>query len=278
LGTKVENVILLASKPHKVTEGDIKALLHLLNFDKIQAWATTCILVQLAKHFYENDIFQHRSIQGFIQSLKQQWKRKTDDNHHHHGEFKSSYHCTIALKLVKYRTFAEQFAIDEDFMEIMTNIIIQDCDILNFDAFLLLLTLRQHKNVRNIFYQKYTKISMKNILKRISLKVIHNTKLVQLKIEWCLHIILNMLDLSLQSKDMLAKQIIDEGGDDIVLGIFDYFFTNESIHYTITKQLFSILEGFAIQKEGEAIIIKHVHLLLQSFIGVNKHDSHIHDG
>jgi hypothetical protein len=37
------------------------------------------------------------------------------------------------------------------------------------------------------------------------------------------------------------------------------------------------LEGFAKQKEGEAIIIKYVHLLLQSFIGVSKHDSHIHD-
>jgi hypothetical protein len=74
---------------------------------------------------------------------------------------------------------------------------------------------------------------------------------------------------------MLAMQIIDKGGDDIVLGIF-HFFTNGKTYYKNIELLFLILEGFTKQKEGEAIIIKHVHLLLQFFIGVN--DCHIRDG
>ncbi|CAK9877273.1 unnamed protein product [Sphagnum jensenii] len=268
LGSEAENAILLASQPHKVTQKDVNALFHLLNFDKIRAWAAACILARLAKHFYGDDILQHRSIQGFIQNLKHQWKIVTPD-----GKDNSYYICKIALMLVKYSTFAEQFAIDEDFMEIMTNIIMQ-----NFfqrkhyhtkEILLLLFTLNQHKNVRNIFYQKYTKISMKNILKQISLVLIHETKFFQPTsddIVW--HLVFEWLNLSLQYEDM-AMQIIDKGDDDIVLGIFCYFFTNVSISHDKTKVLFSILEGFAKQKEGEAIIIKHVHLLLRVFIGVH---------
>jgi hypothetical protein len=50
---------------------------------------------------------------------------------------------------------------------------------------------------------------------------------------------------------MLAIQIIDEGGDDFVLGVFDYFFTNGSTFDTdspfdyVTELLFSILERLA---------------------------------
>jgi DNA-binding ferritin-like protein (Dps family) len=181
--------------------------------------------------------------------------------------------------LVKYSTFAEQFAIDEDFMEIMTNIIIQDLFRRNFsgtfDTLLLLFTLCQHKNVRNIFYQNYTKISMKNILKQISLSLIHEMKLVQSMNEtWSWHGLFRILNLSLQYEDMLAMQIIDKGGDDIVLGIFHYFFTIGQIDYKNIELLFSILEGFAKQKEGEAIIIKHVHLLVRvcvpAYDGVSK--------
>jgi len=281
LETKAANAILLASQPHKVTRKDVIALFRLLNFDKIRAWAAACILARLAKHFYADDILQH-SIQGFIQNLKHQWKIVTPD-----GEDNSYYICHIALMLVKYRTFAEQFAIDEDFMEIMTNIIMQKFFQRNFfhieDTLLLLFTLSQHKNVRNIFYQKYTKISMKNVLKQISLSLIHETKLVQPMNKVRSWYLFRILKLSLQYEDMLAMQIIDKGGDDIVLGIFHYFFTNGSIFfangpifYENTKLLFSILEGFAKQKEGEAIIIKHVHLLLRLSIGV--HDDHIHNG
>jgi len=149
LETKAENVILLASQPHKMTQGDINVLLHLLNYDKVRTWAAVCILAQLAKHFYEDDIFQHINIQGFIQNWKHQWKEitqgfiqnckpkwkeRTHDDNFCHACFhsivsqlqKHAYLCSIAYKLVKYRTFAEQFAIDEDFMEIVTNIIIQN--------------------------------------------------------------------------------------------------------------------------------------------------------
>ncbi|CAM6076324.1 unnamed protein product [Sphagnum tenellum] len=270
LGSEAENAILLASQPHKVTQKDVNALFHLLNFDKIRAWAAACILARLAKHFYGDDILQHRSIQGFIQNLKHQWKIVTP-----YGEDNSYYICSIALMLVKYRTFAEQFAIDEDFMEIMTNMIMQN--FFHIIILLLLFTLSQHKNVRNMFYQNYTKISMKNILTQISLRLIHETKLVLPMNDDCSwRNVFYMLNLSLQYEDMLAMQIIDKGGDDIVLGIFHYFFTNGQIPSYDTELLFSILEGFTKQKEGEAIIIKHVHLLLQFFIGVN--DCHIRDG
>jgi hypothetical protein len=280
LGTKAENAILLASQPHKVTQEDINALLHILNSDKIRAWAAACILSQLAEHFYEDDILQHRSIQGFIQNLKQQWKRLPDDY-----ECDGYYPRAMALKLVKYSSFAEQFAIDEDFMEIVTNVIMHNRFWFKSDTLLLLFTLNQHKNVRNIFYQKYTKITMKNILKQISSKLTHETKLV-LPINVC-HSrmdVFHMWDLSLQYEDMLAMQIIDECGDDIVLGIFDSFFTFQNsimtnvpppvvptkypTHNEIIKLLFLILDGLAKRKEGEAIIIKHVHLLLRCFFGV----------
>jgi hypothetical protein len=275
LGNEAENAILLASQPHKVTPKDVDALFHLLNFDKIRAWAAACILARLAKHFYGDDIFEHRSIQGFIQNLKHQWKIINPN-----GGDNSYYIYCIALKLVKYRTFAEQFAIDEDFMEIMTNIIMQNFFQRNIFhtryTLLLLFTLSQHKNVRNIFYRNYTKISMKNILKQISLRLIQETKLVQPMNEGSCYHLFHILELSLQYEDMLVMQIIDKGGDDIVLGIFHYFFTNGSIDRHNIQLLFSILEGFAKQKEGEAIIIKHVHLLLQFFIGVDI--SHIHHG
>ncbi|CAM6002457.1 unnamed protein product [Sphagnum balticum] len=274
LGSEAENAILLASQPHKVTQTDINALFCLLNFDKIRAWAAACILSRLAKHFYGDDILQH-SIQGFIQNLKPQWKIVTPYGMDFY------YICRITLMLVKYRTFAEQFAIDEDFMEIMTNIIIQNFFQRNFfrteDTLLLLFTLSQHKNVRNIFYQNYTKISMKNILEQISLRLIHETKLVQpMNEDHSWHRLFRILNLSLQYEDMLAMQIIDKGGDDIVLGIFHYFFTNVSISHDNTKLLFSILEGFTKQKEGEAIIIKHVHLLLR--LSIDVYDSYFRDG
>ncbi|CAK9877270.1 unnamed protein product [Sphagnum jensenii] len=275
LGSEPENAILLASQPHKVIRKDVNALFHLLNFDKIRAWAAACILARLAKHFYGDDILQHRSIKGFIQNLKHQWKIVTPNGH----QIYSSYVCSITFMLVKYSTFAEQFAIDEDFMEIMTNIIMQNFfHRIFFPALFLLLTLSQHKNVRNMFYQNYTKISMKNILKQISLRLIHEIKLVQPMNENCLwENILPMLNLSSQYEDMLAMHIIDKGGDNIVLEIFHYFFTNGQVYYkkirgmsSNLELLFSILEGFAKQKEGEAIIIKHVHLLLQLSIDVYK--------
>jgi hypothetical protein len=81
LGTEAQNAILLASQPHKVTEKNINALFHILNFDEIRAWAAACILARLAEHFYGDDILQHRSIQGFIQNLKQQWKIVTPNCH-----------------------------------------------------------------------------------------------------------------------------------------------------------------------------------------------------
>jgi len=281
LGSEAENAILLASQPHKVTQKDIKALFHLLNFDKRRAWAAACILARLAKHFYGDNILQH-SIQGFIQNLKHQWKIVTPD-----GDWVNGYYfCQIAFMLVKYSTFAEQFAIDEDFMEIMTNKIMQNFFQRNIfhtkDILLLLLTLSQHKNVRNMLYQNYTKISMKNILKQISLRLIHETKLVQpMNENYLWGYILPVLNLSLQYEDMLAMQIIDKGGEDIVLGIFHYFFTNGQIYYKNLKRLFSILEGFAKQKEGEAIIIKHVHLLLRLSINVYEDsyygDSYLYD-
>ncbi len=256
LGTKAENAILLASQPDKVTQGDVDALLHLLNFDKIRACPAAFILAQLAD-FYGDDILQHRSIQGFIQNLKHDWKTLNEDSNS-----KSSCHCHIALKLVKYRTFAEQFAIDKDFMEILTNIIIQS-RFGRFDTFNLLSKLSQHKN---IFYQTYTKISMKNILKQISSMLIQTLKSSGLK-----HVYY-MLDLSLRYED-LAMQIIDKGGDDIVLGIFHHLFKlqkklkikSKGVMVTIEPELFLILERLANRKEGEAIIIKHAHLLLRSF-------------
>jgi len=284
LGTEAENVILLASQPHKMTQGDINVLLHLLNYDKVRTWVAVCILAQLAKHFYEDDIFQHISIQGFIQNWKPKWKKRTHDD-----DFYREYLCFIAYKLVKYRTFVEQFAIDEDFMEIVTNIIIQNHSSLRSKSLLLLFKLSEHKNVRNIFYQKYTKISMKNILKQISSKLIHEIKLflvanlVQPKDVHCFKMsVFDISDLPLQYADMLAIQIIDEGGDDFVLGVFDYFFTNGSTFHAnspfndITKLLFSILERLAKRKESQAIIIKHVHLLPRFFECV--HGFHMHHG
>jgi hypothetical protein len=110
LGTEAENAILLASQRHKlVTQGDIEALLHLLNFDEIRAGPAACILVQLVDQFYGDDILQHKSIQGFIQNLKHQWKTLQ-----HYG-FNDQHPYNIALKLVKYKTFAEKFANDENF-------------------------------------------------------------------------------------------------------------------------------------------------------------------
>ncbi len=257
LGTKAENAILLASQPHKKTPGDVDALVHLLNSGKIQAEPAACILAQLADHFYGDDILQHRSIQGFIQDLKHHWKTLNEDSN-----FKDWYHYPTALKLVKYRTFAEQFAIDEDFMEILTNIIIQN-PIRRSDTFYLLFTLSQHKN---IFYQTYTKISMKNILKQISSMLIQTIKSSGLDYN-----VYEMLDLSLRYED-LAMQIIDKGGDDIVLGILHHLFTLPNLMTKPTlfrdfseKLLFVILTRLANRKGGEAIIIKHTHLLLRSF-------------
>jgi hypothetical protein len=256
LGTKDENVIFFASQPHKVTQENVNALFDLVNSDKIQAWPAACILFQLVDHFHGDYIFQHIKIQGLIRNLKHYWKIETMDG----CNFQ-----TIALNLAKYRTFAKQFAIDEDLMEIVTNIVIQNC--LEYsDSTSFLFTLSQHKNVRNIFYQNYTKISMKNMLKQISSKWIHERKLVHEK-KLVQPNVYYLLDLPLQYED-LAIQIIDEGGDDIVLGIFDYFFTNESTSEYIIKLLFSTLEGLAKRKEGEAIIIKHVHLLLRCFFCV----------
>jgi hypothetical protein len=312
LGTEAENVILLASQPHKMTQGEINVLLHLLNYDKVQTWAAAvCMLAQVAKHFYEDDNFQHIiSIQGFIQNWKHQWKgitqgfiqnwkskwkKRTDDDDDDDYAYvwfitdtwkKYTYLCSIANKLVKYRTFAEEFAIDEDFMEIVTNIIIQNDSSLMSESLSLLFKLSQHKNVRNILYPKYTKISMKNILKQISSKLIHEiklflvTKLVQPKDVHCFKMnVFDIKDIPLQYADMLAIQIIDEGGDDFVLGVFDYIFTNgstfhpKSRFHDITELLFLILERLAKRKEGQAIIIKHVHLLLRFFECV--HDYHM---
>ncbi len=162
LGTKVENAILLASQPHKlVTQRDIKALLHLLNSHKIRVVPAACTLAQLVDQqlvdrFYGDDILQHKSIQGFIQNLKHQLETLKG------YEFYCQDPLNIALKLVKCETFAVKFANDENFMKILTDIIIHKFgrDALNF-----LFTWSQHKNVTNIFYQNYTKISMKNILK-----------------------------------------------------------------------------------------------------------------
>ncbi len=257
LGTKAENAILLASQPDKVTQGDVDALLHLLNFDKYRAWPAAFILAQLAD-FHGDDILQHRSIQGFIQNLKQDWKTLIEDSNS-----KSLCHCPIALKLVKYRTFAEQFAIDEDFMEIFTNIIMQS-RFGRSETFNLLFKLSQHKN---IFYQTYTKISMKNILKQISSMLIQTIKSSGLKNVY------DLLDFSLRYED-LAMQIIDKGGDDIVLGIFHHLFKlqkkfkrkSKGVMVTIEEVLFVILERLANRKEGEAIIIKHAHLLLRLFL------------
>jgi len=309
LGTEAENVILLASQPHKMTQGDINVLLRLLNNDKVRTWAAAvCILAQLAKHFYEDDIsmkiqgfiqnwkHQWKGItQGFIQNSKPKWEKRTDACVHPYLCFiinqleKYEYLCSIAYKLVKYRTFAEQFAIDEDFMEIVTNIIIKHHSLwskshpmehhnLWSKSLSLLFKLSQHKNVINILYKKYTKVSMKNILKQISSKLIHEiklflvTKLVQPKdVHYFKMSGFSISDLPLQYADMLAIQIIDEGDDDFVLGVFDYFFTNGSSFHAIepydpiAKLLFSILERLAIRKEGQAIIIKHVHLLLRFF-------------
>ncbi len=260
LGTKAENAILLASQPHKKTPRDVDALFHLLNSDKIRAEPAACILARLAKHFYGDDIFQHRSIQEFIQNLTHHWKTLNENSN-----FKGSYHYPTALKLVKYRTFAEQFAIDEDFMEIFTNIIIQR----RFDhfdryhTFILFFRLSQHKN---IFYQSYTKISMENILKQISSMLIQTIKSSGLDYD-----VYQMLDLSLQYED-LAMQIIDKGGDDIVLGIIHHLFTlpnlmtkSKLVHQFNEKLLFEILKRLANRKGGEAIIIKYAHLLLRSF-------------
>jgi len=269
LGTKAENAILLASQPHKKTPGDVDALVHLLNYDKIRAEPAGCILAQLADHFYGDDILQHRSIQGFIQDLKHHWKTLNEDSN-----FKGSYHYpTTTLKLVKYRTFAEQFAIDEDFMEILTNIIIHNpfgC----YKTFLLLFELSKHKN---IFYQTYTKISMKNILEQISSMLIQTIKSSGLDFH-----VYTMLDISLQYED-LAMQIIDEGGEDIVLGIFHHLFTLPNLmtkkggfHDFYTRLLFVILERLANRKEGEAIIIKHVHLLLRLF-HLDDETNEVHD-
>jgi len=271
LGTKAENAILLASQPHKlVTQVDIEALLHLLNSDKIRAGPAACILAllvdqQLVDQFYGVGILQHKSIQGFIQNLKHQWKTLKDSKC---PALYDQYPCTIALKLVKYKTFAEKFANDEDFMKILTDIIIHNCGQLGCDALHFLFTCSQHKNVKNIFYQNYTKISMKNILKQISSKLNQETKLFQIT-EFGRNVY-NMVDLSLQYED-LAMQIIDEGSDDIVLGIFYHLFkfpnlmTNTSCRID-TQLLFSILDRLAKRKEGEAIIIKHVHWLLQLYI------------
>ncbi|KAH8963236.1 hypothetical protein BDL97_05G142700 [Sphagnum fallax] len=266
LGTEAENAILLASQPHKKTQRDVDALLHLLNSDKMRTWAAACILAQLADHFYGNDILQHRDIQGLIQNLKQQWKIKTPDD-----PFYGYYPCIIALKLVKYRTFAKQFAIDEDFMEIFTHIVIQGhfdrymtymSQLNRYETFNLLFRLSQHKN---IFYQTYTKISMNNILQQISSMLIQTIK------SSGLDNVYQMLDFSLRYED-LAMQIIDKCGDNIVLEIFHNLlilpnfmklFGNKA--FCIEILLFVILERLANRKGGEGIIIKHAPLLLLSF-------------
>jgi hypothetical protein len=122
---------------------------------------------------------------------------------------------------------------------------------------------------------------MKNICKQIFSMWMHEIKLV-LEEEVVQHEGVNYfrkhmfwnLNLSLQHVDILVMPIIDEGGDDIVLGIFDYLFAlqNSTMTYQvfreITKLLFLILEGLAKQKEGEAIIIKHIHVLLRFFNSV----------
>jgi hypothetical protein len=251
LGTEAENAILLASQPQKTTQRDVNALLHLLNSDKMRTWAAACILAQLEDHFYGDDIFQHRSIQGLIQNLKHEWKF---DGYY--------YPCTIALKLVKYRTFAERFTIDEDFMEIFTNTSIQSkSDYFDlYETFNLLFKLSQHKN---IFYQTDTKISMKNILNQISSMLIQTIK------SSGLDNVYEMLDFLLRYED-LAMQIIDKCGDDIVLEIFDNLLKLRRLmrnkgSVPINEQQFIILERLANRKGGEAIIIKHVHLLLQPF-------------
>ncbi|KAH8963222.1 hypothetical protein BDL97_05G141400 [Sphagnum fallax] len=251
LGTNAENAILLASQPHKKTQRDVDALLHLLNSDKMRTWAAACILARLADHFYGDDILQYRNIQGLIQNLKHQWK--------FHDYY---YPCAIALKLVKYRTFVERFTIDEDFMEILTNTSIQYLDNDYDSDYLinLLFELSQHKNT---FYQIDTKISMKNILKQISSMLIQTLK------SSCTYKVYEMLDILLRYED-LAMQIIDKCGDDIVLKIFDSLLKlpearTNSGRFEFNGRLFIILERLANRKGGEAIIIKHVHLLLQPF-------------
>jgi hypothetical protein len=86
-----------------------------------------------------------------------------------------------------------------------------------------------------------------------------------------------MLDLSLQYED-LAMQIIDDGIEDIVLGIFHHLLKRKLKAYCAwsTKLLLSILGRLAKRKEGEAIIIKHVDLLLQ-FVLSDDITIHIHD-
>jgi len=202
---------------------------------------------QLVDQFYEDDILQHKSIQGFIQILKHQWKTFKDSKFNRLTKalklfkyFNGHYPCIEALKLVKYRTFAEKFANDEDFMQILTDIIIHKFgrDVLNF-----LFTWSQHKNVRNIFYQNYTKISMKNILKRISSMLNQETKLFQTMDFSFRKNDYHKLDISLQYED-LAMRIIDEGSDDIV-SIFCRLFTHTNlmtkIYYDMgTKLLFEL--------------------------------------
>jgi hypothetical protein len=260
LGTKAENAILLASQRHKrVIQEDIEALLHLLNSDEIRAGPAACILVQVVDQFYGDDIFRHKSIQRFIQNLKHQWKT-----------LKGQAPFNIALKLVKCKTFAEKFANDENFMKILTDIIIHNNSQYHYDALKFLFECSQHKNVRNIFYQNYTKISMKNILKQISSRLNQETKSFQTIQFGFGENVFHMLHLSLQYED-LAMQIIDEDIEDIVLGIFHHLFMRRLKKDSDNSVLLlSILGRLAKRKEGEAIIIKHVHLLLQLFIFSDK--------
>jgi hypothetical protein len=266
LGTKAENAILLASQRHKwVIQEDIEALLHLLNSDKIRAGPAACILVKVVDQFYGDDIFQHKSIQGFIQNLKHQLETLKG------YEFYCQDPFNIALKLVKCKTFAEKFANDENFMKNLTDIIIHNRFWYGYDALKFLFECSQYKNVRNIFYQNYTKICMKNILKQISSRLNQETKLCQtINAHYYERNVFHMLHLSLQYED-LAMQIIDEDIENIVLGIFHHLLMTRLKKDTYNSVLLvSILGRLAKRKEGEAIIIKHVHLLLQLFIFSDK--------
>ncbi len=264
LGTKAENAILLASQRHKwVIQEDIEALLHLLNSDKIRAGPAACILVKVVDQFYGDDIFQHKSIQGFIQNLKHQLETLKG------YEFYCQDPLNIALKLVKCETFAVKFANDENFMKILTDIIIHNHLQYGYDALKFLFECSQYKNVRNIFYQNYTRISMKNILKQISSRLNQETKLCQTidfdYFQYPARNVFHMLHLSLQYED-LAMQIIDKDIEDIVLAIFHHLFMRRlKKDADNSVLLLSILGRLAKPKEGEAIIIKHVHLLLQLF-------------
>jgi len=112
---------------------------------------------------------------------------------------------------------------------------------------------------------------MKNILKQISSRLNQETKLCQtIDYNYFARHVFHMLHLSLQYED-LAMQIIDKDIKDIILGIFHHLpMRRLEKDWRNSVLLLSILRRLAKRKEGEAIIIKHVHLLLRLFIFSDK--------